>query len=131
MKEPIRVSDIIANFLTDHEIRHVFGIVGSGNAQIFDSISRKGYTEIVCVHHEQAALMAMQTYFRTSGKVSACILTTELVLQWSHWSCERMDGFHARPDHFRKREFPSLQLKPTHFVSGVSRAMTVRRWSAR
>lgn len=71
-----KVSDYIAKFLADQEIRHVFGIVGAGNAQIFDAITRLGYTEIVCVHHEQAAVMAATTYFRMTGKVSVVLLTT-------------------------------------------------------
>lgn len=71
-----KVSDYIAKFLADQEIRHVFGIVGAGNAQIFDAITRLGFTEIVCVHHEQAAVMAATTYFRMTGKVSVVLLTT-------------------------------------------------------
>lgn len=76
MNSIIKVSDLIADFLVEKEIKHVFGIIGAGNAHIFDSIQQKGYTEIICVHHEQAACMAMQTYYRTSGKVTAAILTT-------------------------------------------------------
>lgn len=72
----IKVSDLIADFLEEKNIKHVFGIIGAGNAHIFDSIYKKGFTEIICVHHEQAACMAMQTYYRTSGKVTAAILTT-------------------------------------------------------
>lgn len=72
----MKVSDLIADFLVENEIKHVFGIIGAGNAHIFDSIQQKGYTEIICVHHEQAACMAMQTYYRTTGKVTAAILTT-------------------------------------------------------
>lgn len=72
----IKVSDLIAEFLEKKEIKHVFGIIGAGNAHIFDSIQKRGYTEIICVHHEQAACMAMQTYYRISGKVTAAILTT-------------------------------------------------------
>ncbi len=71
-----KASDYIANFLADHEIRHVFGIVGAGNAQIFDAITRLGYTEIVCVHHEQAAIMAATTYYRMTGKITIALLTT-------------------------------------------------------
>mgnify|MGYP000520645862 CR=1 FL=1 len=71
-----KVSDIIADFLMNKKIRHVFGIIGAGNAHIFDSIIQKGYTEIVCVHHEQAACMAAQTYYRTTGKLSAVLVTT-------------------------------------------------------
>ncbi|MBA0884385.1 thiamine pyrophosphate-binding protein [Flavobacterium undicola] len=76
MSIKIKVSDLIADFLIENEIKHVFGIIGAGNAHIFDSIQQKGYTEIICVHHEQAACMAMQTYYRTNGKVTAAILTT-------------------------------------------------------
>lgn len=72
----IKVSDLIAEFLVQNEVRHVFGIIGAGNAHLFDSIQKRGFTEIVCVHHEQAACMAMQTYYRTNGKVSAALLTT-------------------------------------------------------
>jgi acetolactate synthase-1/2/3 large subunit len=72
----MKISDAIADFLAEKEIKHVFGIIGAGNAHIFDSIFNRGYTEIVCVHHEQAACMAMQTYYRVTGKVTAAILTT-------------------------------------------------------
>lgn len=71
-----RISDVIADFLESKGIRHVFGIVGAGNAHIFDAITRKNFTEIVCVHHEQAACMAMQAYYRTNGIVTASIVTT-------------------------------------------------------
>jgi acetolactate synthase I/II/III large subunit len=70
-----KVSDEIALFLKSKKIKHVFGIIGSANANIFDSISKLNYTEIVCVHHEQAATMAMQNYYRTTGKISAALVT--------------------------------------------------------
>jgi acetolactate synthase I/II/III large subunit len=71
----VKVSDIIANFLSEHKVRHAFGIVGAANAHIFDSIDRAGFTEIVCVHHEQAACMAMQTYYRTRGTIAVSLVT--------------------------------------------------------
>jgi len=72
----IKVSDQIALFLKENNIEVVFGIIGAGVAHIFDSIDKLGYTQIVSVHHEQAAVMAMGTYYRTSGKISASIVTT-------------------------------------------------------
>ncbi|RYG99181.1 MAG: thiamine pyrophosphate-binding protein [Alphaproteobacteria bacterium] len=72
----IRGSDLIAEFLEKKGVRHVFGIIGAGNAAIFDAIGRRGFTEIVCVHHEQAATMAMQTYFRMTGRPTVALLTT-------------------------------------------------------
>ncbi len=74
--EKIKVSDLIAKTLEELNIKHVFGIIGAGNVHLFESISRHGFTEIICVHHEQAACMAMQTYFRSCGRLSASLLTT-------------------------------------------------------
>lgn len=71
----VKVSSVIAEFLEKLEIKVIFGIIGSANSHIFDSISSRGYTQIVCVHHEQAAVMAMGAYFRTSGRISAALVT--------------------------------------------------------
>jgi acetolactate synthase-1/2/3 large subunit len=70
-----KVSDFLALFLKEKKIKHIFGIIGSANAHIFDSITRLNYTKIISVHHEQAAAMAMQYYYRTSGKISATLVT--------------------------------------------------------
>lgn len=72
----VKISDVIAEFLVEKDMRHVFGIIGAGNAHIFDSIGARTDLEMVCVHHEQAATMAMQTYYRTSDRVTAAVLTT-------------------------------------------------------
>ena len=70
-----RNSDVIAKFLKEKGIKHAFGIIGSANSYIFDSINKLGYTEIVYVHHEQSAVMAMGAYFRASGKPSVALVT--------------------------------------------------------
>lgn len=72
----VKISDVIAEFLVAQDMRHVFGIIGAGNAHIFDSIGARSDLEMVCVHHEQAATMAMQTYYRTSDRITAALLTT-------------------------------------------------------
>ncbi len=72
----VKISDYVAEWLHSKGIEHLFGIVGAGNAQLFDSITVQGDTEIVCTHHEQAAVMAAQTYYRTSGTVTVALLTT-------------------------------------------------------
>ena len=71
-----KVSDLVAKTLEKLEIKHVFGIIGAGNVHLFESIANYGYSEIICVHHEQAATMAMQTYYRTTGKICAALVTT-------------------------------------------------------
>lgn len=72
----VKVSSLIADFLAERNIKHVFGIVGAGNVHIFEAIGSKNATEIICVHHEQAGCMAMQIYYRTSGTVTATLVTT-------------------------------------------------------
>ena len=59
----VKVSDVIAEFLKEKEIEVVFGIIGSANSHIFDSINKLGYTKIINTHHEQAAVMAMGANF--------------------------------------------------------------------
>lgn len=71
-----KVSELIAKALEDLGITHVFGIIGAGNVHLYEAIARHGFTEIICVHNEQAACMAVQTYYRTCGKLSAALLTT-------------------------------------------------------
>ncbi|WP_436268788.1 thiamine pyrophosphate-binding protein [Pseudoduganella sp. LjRoot289] len=76
MQEKIKVAQLVAEKLEQMGIRHVFGIIGAGNVHLFEAITRHGYSEIVCVHHEQAACMAVQTYYRTHGRLAAALLTT-------------------------------------------------------
>jgi acetolactate synthase-1/2/3 large subunit len=87
-----KVADVIADFCEEHDIRVVFGIIGSANAYIFDAIATKGYTQIVYMHHEQACVMAAGAYYRTSGKLSVAIVTagagssnaiTGLICNWA------------------------------------------------
>lgn len=74
-RKKVKVSDQIAFFLKKKKIKHAFGIIGSANSHIFDSINNLGFTEIINVHHEQAATMAMQAYYRVNGRPCACIMT--------------------------------------------------------
>ena len=71
----VKVSDVIADYLKEKGIEVVFGIIGSANSHIFDSINKLGYTKIINTHHEQSAVLAMGAYYRASGKLSATIVT--------------------------------------------------------
>jgi len=71
----VKVSDIIAEFLRANKIKVVFGIIGSANAHIFDSVQRLGYTRIVNMFHEQGAVMAMGAHYRATGKLAAALVT--------------------------------------------------------
>ena len=71
-----KVANILAKKLENLDIRHIFGIIGAGNVHIFEAIAERGFTEIICVHHEQAATMAIQTYYRSCGRIAAALVTT-------------------------------------------------------
>jgi len=71
----VKISDLIAEFLRNKNIDTAFGIIGSANSHIFDSINKLGYTKIINVHNEQSAVIAMGAYYRASGKLSAALVT--------------------------------------------------------
>lgn len=71
----VKVSDIIVDFLLENKIDIVFGIIGSANSHIFNSINSHPQIKLIPVHHEQAAVMAMGAYYRTTGKLSVALVT--------------------------------------------------------
>jgi len=70
-----RVSDIISRFFESKGVTHGFGIIGSANAYIFDSFFQNPKINLVCHHHEQAATMAVQTYWKITGKPAFALVT--------------------------------------------------------
>jgi len=72
----MRVADKIAEWMADKGLTHAFGIIGGGNFAIWDAVARLKKTQIVCVHHEQAAAMAAAYYFRTCGRIAPVLVTT-------------------------------------------------------
>ena len=71
----VRLSEIVVDHLEANKIKVVFGIIGSANSFIFDSIQKRGTIKLVSVHHEQAAVMAMGAYYRATGKMAAALVT--------------------------------------------------------
>jgi acetolactate synthase-1/2/3 large subunit len=71
----VKISDIISEFLVKNNIEVVFGIIGSANSHIFNSIDQNSNIKLVSVHHEQAAVMAMGAYYRSTGKLAAALVT--------------------------------------------------------
>lgn len=70
------VADGIAAVLAEKGITHAFGIIGAGNVALFDAISKARATQIVCCHHEQAAVMAATAWGRYRHAVGVAICTT-------------------------------------------------------
>jgi acetolactate synthase I/II/III large subunit len=71
----VKVSDVIVDFLLKNNIEVVFGIIGSANSHIYDSINKHPNIKLVPVHHEQVAVMAMGAYYRSSGKMAVALVT--------------------------------------------------------
>lgn len=70
-----KVSDLIAEFFEQKGVQHAFGIIGSANAHMFDSIFFKSKIELICPHHEQACVMAAQTYWKIRGQPTFALVT--------------------------------------------------------
>ena len=70
------VAEKIAAWLHEKRIEIAFGIIGAGNATLWDAITRLGKTKLICTHHEQAAVMAAGAYYRISGKICLALVTT-------------------------------------------------------
>jgi len=72
----IKVSDYIANFLSEHGIKHVFTVTGGGAMHLNDSLGHHKDLECIYNHHEQACAMAAESYARINGDIAAVCVTT-------------------------------------------------------
>ena len=71
----IKVAESVADFLASQGVRHVFGIIGSANAHLFDAVYQHADLKLVCLHHEQACVMAAHGYYMQSGRMAAVLVT--------------------------------------------------------
>ena len=69
-------ADKLAELFETYGFHHAFGIIGAGNISLYDAIARRGFTEIIPMHHEQAAAMAATYYWRTCGRLAPVLPTT-------------------------------------------------------
>lgn len=70
-----KVSDMLVDALKIVGIDTVYGIIGSANSHIYDSLLADGSFKIVNMHHEQACVMAAGAHYRASGKVALALVT--------------------------------------------------------
>lgn len=72
----IKVSNYIAQLLTDHGISHVFTITGGGAMHLNDSLGHQEGLTCIYNHHEQAAAIAAESYARIHNTIAALCVTT-------------------------------------------------------
>lgn len=72
----IKVSDYIAQRCVEAKAEHVFLVTGGGAMFLNDAFGRNKNLTTICFHHEQAAAMAAESYYRTSNKLAVLNVTT-------------------------------------------------------
>ena len=69
--------DVIAEFLANEGIDHVFGICGHGNIGLLDSLyDRRDEIRLVSPRHEQTAAHMADGFFRVSHRPAATLTST-------------------------------------------------------
>ena len=71
----MRVSDRIAELLTESQIKDVFMVTGGGSMHLNDALSRNSKLNVINMHHEQACSMAAEGYAKLGG-TPACVNVT-------------------------------------------------------
>jgi acetolactate synthase-1/2/3 large subunit len=72
----MKLSDFVMEYLHSKGSRHVFGISGGAAVHLFDSASRHPGIGTTFMTHEQSAAMAADGYYRVSGHLGACAVTS-------------------------------------------------------
>ena len=72
----MRVADYVAQRCVEAGASHVFLVTGGGAMHLNDAFGRNKSLTPVCFHHEQAAAMAAESYFRVSNKLAVLNVTT-------------------------------------------------------
>jgi acetolactate synthase-1/2/3 large subunit len=69
-------AELIAKFVGERLFPKVFLVTGGACAFIVDAIGRDEKADYVCMQHEQAAAMAADAIWRTTGKVGVTVATS-------------------------------------------------------
>lgn len=73
----IRVSDYIANFISDYlGLKDIFMLSGAGSMHLTDGVACNPKLRAICVHHEQSASMALEAYARTNENFAVGYFST-------------------------------------------------------
>jgi acetolactate synthase-1/2/3 large subunit len=76
MTNKVRVADYIASRCVEAGAKHVFLVTGGGAMHLNDAFGRNKNIEPVCFHHEQAAAIAAESYYRLTNRLAVLNVTT-------------------------------------------------------
>ena len=72
----MKLTDYVADFLSQQGVTHVFGLTGGAAVHLFESVDQHARMTPVFCHHEQAAAFATQGWSRVRNSPGACMVTT-------------------------------------------------------
>lgn len=72
----MNTADYVIKKLGEHNVRHVFLIVGGTIMYLNDAIFRQNKIQYICNHHEQASTMAAECYARITGGLGVVMVTS-------------------------------------------------------
>lgn len=72
----MKLSDYVVDALVHLGTRHVFMVIGGACAHLAHSLHGRRDIDYVCVQHEQAGAMAVEAYWRVTGRLGAMVVTS-------------------------------------------------------
>lgn len=72
----MKLSDVVAQFLAEQNIKHVFAISGGASLHLIHSIAETEGTSYVCPQHELAGAYAADAYARVTGGLGCAVATS-------------------------------------------------------
>jgi acetolactate synthase-1/2/3 large subunit len=69
-------ADMIARFLQDEGVEHIYGYPGGAVLHIYDALFRQDKVKHILVRHEQAAVHMADGYARATGKAGVVLVTS-------------------------------------------------------
>jgi acetolactate synthase-1/2/3 large subunit len=72
----MKLSDVVASFLAEQGIKHVFAISGGASLHLIHSVAEAEGIDFVCPQHEQAGAMAADAYARVRGGLGCAMATS-------------------------------------------------------
>jgi len=72
----VKVSNYIADFLSEKGVKHIFTVVGGGAMHLNDAFGHHDNLKCIYNHHEQASAMAAEAYTRLTGVIAAVCVTS-------------------------------------------------------
>ena len=72
----MKLSDYVIEFLVNHDVHHIFEVIGGAITHLLDSANGRKDIQCVSVHHEQTGAFAAEAYARMNGKLGVAMATS-------------------------------------------------------